>query len=134
MSGTLSVRVLTPSRRLAEVECSQVVIPTTQGQITVLPGHSALLASLGAGTVELHTAAGVQRLVVCFGSVEIDQRQVLILAEVGELAEEIDVDRARLALQDAASRLKNLDALSDEYRDEMCRMQRAQARLAVAAG
>jgi F-type H+-transporting ATPase subunit epsilon len=109
------------------------VIPTAQGQITVLPGHAALLASLGAGTVELHTVAGIQRLVVCFGSVEIDQRQVLVLAEVGEWAEEIDVDRARLALHDAGSHLKNLDPLSDEYRDEMFRVQRAQARLTAAS-
>ncbi len=133
MSGNLSVRVLTPSRRLAEVECTQAVIPTVGGQITVLPGHAALLASLGIGTVELHTSAGLQRLVIARGTVEIDQRQVLVLAEVGEWVHEIDPERARLAMRDAESHLKHLEPLSDEYRDEMFRVQSAQARLEAAS-
>ncbi|MEM7403352.1 MAG: F0F1 ATP synthase subunit epsilon [Myxococcota bacterium] len=47
----LQLEVFTPNRAVLELACDRVQLPGVQGQMTVLPGHSTLLAQLSAGTI-----------------------------------------------------------------------------------
>lgn len=47
----LQLEIFTPKRSVLRVSCDRVQLPGLQGQMTVLPGHSTLLAQLGAGTI-----------------------------------------------------------------------------------
>jgi F-type H+-transporting ATPase subunit epsilon len=82
-----------------------VEIPGTDGYFGVLPGHTPLLAVLGAG--ELWYRQGQERhyLAILFGFAEVQPDHVTILAEIAEKDDEIDVARAEAAKRRAEERI-----------------------------
>ncbi|MEM7589790.1 MAG: F0F1 ATP synthase subunit epsilon [Myxococcota bacterium] len=50
----LQLEIFTPKRAVLQVSCDRVQLPGVQGKMTVLPGHSTLLAQLGAGIICVH--------------------------------------------------------------------------------
>jgi F-type H+-transporting ATPase subunit epsilon len=101
----LTLEIVSPDRALLREEVDEVVVPGSQGEFGVLPGHTPLLSTLKIG--ELWYRQGQERhyLAVAFGFVEVLPDRVTVLAHVGERAQEIDVQRAERAKQRAEQRL-----------------------------
>jgi F-type H+-transporting ATPase subunit epsilon len=101
----LTLEIVTPDRALLREEVDEVVVPGIQGDFGVLPGHAPLLSTLKIG--ELWYRQGQERhyLAIAFGFVEVLPDRVTVLAQVGERAQEIDVQRAERAKQRAEHRL-----------------------------
>lgn len=98
--SNLTVALVTPDRELWSGAATFVVARTTEGELGVLPGHEPVLALIDEGAViRIETASG-QKVVAAVhnGFLSIDSDQVTILAQVAELAADIDVTRARAAL------------------------------------
>jgi F-type H+-transporting ATPase subunit epsilon len=95
----------TPTRMLVSAEVDEVVAPGIEGYFGVLPGHAALLTTLGSGEVSYRTGQTEQHLLVAGGFAEVQPDRVIILAEVAEAPEEIDRERAERARQRAELRL-----------------------------
>ena len=51
MSKKLRLKIVTPEKLILEEEVDQVVIPTTEGEITVLPDHISIVVGLASGDV-----------------------------------------------------------------------------------
>ncbi|MFC5996590.1 F0F1 ATP synthase subunit epsilon [Pseudonocardia hispaniensis] len=99
----ITVEVVAVERRLWSGEANFVFARTTEGEVGVLPGHEPLLAQLEhAGVVRIDTIdARSITMAVHGGFISITPDQVTILAEYAEFADEIDVARARAALDKA---------------------------------
>ena len=109
--ATFASSVVTPERILVEREVEAVLLRTVDGEITFLAGHSPLIGVVQPGLLRLQSDDGnVQRVAVHGGFVEVDEHGVTVLAPIAELAEEIDVERARRALQTAEQRLAELQS------------------------
>ena len=109
--ATFSSSVVPPERILVEREVEAVLLRTVDGEITFLAGHSPLIGVVHPGLVRLQSEDGtVQRVAVHGGFVEVGDSGVTVLTPIAELAEEIDVERARQALQGAEQRLAELQA------------------------
>ena len=80
-------------------------IPGSDGYFGVLPGHTPLLALLGAGELWYRQGQAKHYLLIAFGFAEVQPDQVTILAEVAERPHEIDVTRAEAARRRAEERL-----------------------------
>src|SRR5690554_1954032 len=77
-----------------------VVARTSEGDIGILPGHEPVLGLLVTGQVTVRKTDGeLLTAAVHGGFLSVADDNVSILAEVAELAEEIDVQRAEAALQ-----------------------------------
>jgi F-type H+-transporting ATPase subunit epsilon len=102
---SIELQIVTPDRLLVREQVDEVEIPGSEGYFGVLPGHTPLLALLGAG--ELWYRRGQERtyLSIAFGFAEVQPDRVTILAQVAERAEEIDVARAEAARRRAEERL-----------------------------
>jgi F-type H+-transporting ATPase subunit epsilon len=74
----------------------------------VLPGHTPFLTTLGAGEITYGTGAARQRLTCFWGFCEVLPDRVNVLAEIGERAADIDVERAAAAAKRAAERMKTI--------------------------
>jgi F-type H+-transporting ATPase subunit epsilon len=133
MADTLSLEVATPERALVREPVSDVQIPGKEGYMGILPGHAALLGLLGIGTLTyVSVSDGKKRyLSIHEGFVEVLEDHVRVLADVAERAEEIDVQRAKAALQRAQDAGLN-PALGVDPGAALLAMARAQARLATA--
>jgi len=95
----MTVELVAVERRLWSGEAIFVFARTTEGEIGVLPGHEPTLAQLEqAGLVRIDTPLGTSVTAAVHGGfLSITPEGVTVLAEVAELAEEIDVERARSA-------------------------------------
>ncbi len=129
----LNVSVLTPRRELLLEDCEQVVAPSMFGQITILPAHRALMTELDIGRVHLHRPGDAGTvLAITGGFLEVDKDRVIILVDTAETADEIDVERAKLDLEESSKALKGLSSLDASYAEELARFERAELRLDVA--
>jgi F-type H+-transporting ATPase subunit epsilon len=101
----IQLQIVSADRSLVNETVDEVEIPGAEGYFGVLPGHTPLLALLGAG--ELWYRRGSERtyLSIAFGFAEVQPDRVTILAEIAEKAEEIDVVRAEAAKKRAEERL-----------------------------
>ena len=125
----LTVDIVSPERVLYTGEGDMVVCRTSEGEIAFLPGHVPFLGALGIGVVRiLLPQQGEQAAAVHGGFVEVANDRVIVLSDVAELADHIDVDRARRARERAEERL----AADPDDEDAQAALQRANTRLEVA--
>jgi F-type H+-transporting ATPase subunit epsilon len=132
MADTLELEVATPERELVREQVSEVQIPGKNGYMGILPGHAPLLGLLGIGTLTYTVDGKKRHLSVHKGFLEVLDDHVRVLVDVAERAEEIDLERARRALQKAQDAGIN-PALGVDPAAALEAMARAQARLEAAA-
>jgi F-type H+-transporting ATPase subunit epsilon len=101
----IQLRIVSADRSLVDEQVDEVEIPGSDGYFGVLPGHTPLLALLGAGELWYRQGQEKRYLSIAFGFAEVQPEQVTILAEVAERPDEIDVARAEAARRRAEERL-----------------------------
>lgn len=99
----LHVELVAVDREVWSGEATQVTARTTEGEIGILPHHAPLLGQLAdGGVVTIYQGEGSPLLVAVHGGfLSVTEQGVTILAEVAELAPDIDAGRAREALERA---------------------------------
>lgn len=114
MNG-IELKIITPDRIVYDsTGISSVTIPTKEGSITVLPGHIPLIAPIKTGEAHLIKDGVTLGLAVSGGILEVRQNStVVILAERGELAHDIDVARAEDAYKRAQDAMKMEQNVAD---------------------
>lgn len=133
-----AVQVLAPDRMLLTGQAEQVIMRTDEGDITFLDGHTPLVGAVVPCVVRVVCEGGdEERLAVHGGFVQVEQladeepgeetpgsnapsggttgttgTRVTVLASVAELSDEIDTERARVALEAGQARVAELTAAS----------------------
>ena len=132
LPSQIDLQIVTPDRLIVQEQVDEVQIPGAEGYFGVLPGHTPLLASLGAG--ELWYRKGPEKfyLAILYGFAEVLPDRVTILARVAERAEEIDVTRAESSRRRAEERLSQPKSDIDYDRARIA-LTRSLARLQVSA-
>ncbi len=117
------LELVTPERVLVTGRATEVVLRTGEGDLTFLAGHTPLIGTVEPGVVRLTLESGeVDRVVSHGGFVQVEHgvelagadedplrgTRVTMLLGVAELVSEIDVERARAALEAAEARLAEL--------------------------
>ncbi|MBI3395791.1 MAG: ATP synthase F1 subunit epsilon [Spirochaetia bacterium] len=123
--GVLKVSVVTPARLLFEGDADSLTVPTTSGLIGILPGHAPLLSMLGYGLLTAHHHAGILKLIVYGGFLEVKGNHVTVLAGDAELPTEADLENLEDDLAEANA-LPGKTVLEQEHRAS--RLQTLQAR------
>lgn len=130
MSQQLFVEIVSPENEIWAGEGDMVIAKTTDGEIGLQPGHVPVMALLAPGSVVRVLGGretGEVRVAAHGGFVSMAGNRVSILAEIAELAEDIDVDRAKVALNEAESA-----GVSAEDAEAQARTERARSRLQAA--
>jgi F-type H+-transporting ATPase subunit epsilon len=127
---TFTVDIVTPERVLLRDEAVSLTAPGVEGSFGILANHAPMLAELGIGELRYRRADGREQfLAVGGGFLQVFNNEVSVLAEAAERAEEIDVDRARLARERARTALS---AAEGGYDTNQAAYERAANRLFVA--
>ena len=101
----IQLLIVSADRALVDETVDEVEIPGFDGYFGVLPGHTPLLALLGAGELWYRQGQDKHYLAIAFGFAEVQAERVTILAQIAEKAEEIDLSRAEAAKKRAEERL-----------------------------
>ncbi|MBT3538675.1 ATP synthase F1 subunit epsilon [Candidatus Parcubacteria bacterium] len=105
--NTLKFKIATPESVVYEDEVKQVSIPTTTGEITVLPNHIPLVSVLQAGELKIVDKDGEHVLALSGGFLEIrGNNEIVILADHAERAGDIDLDAAEEARKRAEEEME----------------------------
>ena len=122
----MAVELVAVERKVWSGTATSVFARTTEGELGVLPGHVPLLGELvDGGVVTIETTDGEKVTAAVHGGfLSVTGERVSVLAETAELAEEIDVSRARSALE-------RVESDSEDEEAEAARA-RAEARLRAA--
>ena len=126
--ANLHLEILTPDRAALSTEVSQVNLQGELGRLGILPNHTALISTLSFGPL-FYTLNGTEKKVLCGnGFVEISDNKVSVLVNSAEGVDDIDLERAKAALERAKSRLNSKGRDVNIPRAEQA-LQRAHARL-----
>ena len=83
MADTMQFDLVSPERKLASVQAREVRIPGAEGDLTAMPGHSALITTLRPGILTVVGPEGTAEYAVTGGFAEISAEGVSVLAERG---------------------------------------------------
>ena len=110
----LTFSIVTQEREvLRRDDVLRLIVPTTEGQITVLPSHAALMASLEIGELIAVVPGEEHAFAIHGGFMQVTNDEVTVLADAAEHIDEIDAERADEA------RARGAAALGDGQRREL---------------
>ena len=127
--------VVTPEGQAFHGDVEAVVLPGSEGEFGVLPGHEAFLSALRIGPMTIKKPGGEElHASVSQGFAEVHDDQVSVMVSSCEFAHEIDRSRAEIARDRSLKQLEEMrgsaegEALYQQYQDAYSR---AVARIAI---
>ncbi len=106
MAENIKIEVVTPEKSVVSEEAQIVMAPGSLGEFGVLIGHTPFLTTLKIGTIRYKDAGGTEKYVfVNSGFAEALPDKVTVLAESAERRKDIDIERAKAAMERAEKRL-----------------------------
>lgn len=135
MADAIQLVIVTPERQLLSGGVTEVTLPGAEGELGVLPGHAPLITELGIGELRYRKTDGMfsDPIAIIRGFAEVLPERVTVLAETAELAEEIDIERAKRALERAEKRIAAGPGTQDmDWDRATASLQRALVRIKVA--
>ena len=127
----LSLQVLSPEKAFFDGEVDEIVFSTPEGSIGIMNGHAPMIAAVSEGVVEIIVDGESKVAAVGQGFCEIEYHRAVFYLDTAEWAEDIDVARAREALERANHRIHNIQS-RQEYQRTQASISRALARLKAA--
>lgn len=132
MAEKIKLELVTPYRKVLSEEVDEITATGTLGEFGILPGHAPFLSSLKIGELSYKQGGSVQHLAVNWGYFEIENDVATVLVETAERADEIDMERAKVALGRAEAALKQLSQEDKDYKIQEAALERALIRVQVA--
>jgi F-type H+-transporting ATPase subunit epsilon len=102
----LNLEIITPEKPIFSDQIESVTIPGTLGSFQILRNHAPIISSFEIGIIKVKKASEETFYTTAGGTVEVNQNQVLVLADSIEQITDINVDRAELAKKRAEERLQ----------------------------
>src|SRR5436309_3796689 len=146
MPDLVQFELVSPERLIVSTEVDMVVVPGTEGNFGVLPGHAPLISTLRPGTVDIYEGNTItERIFVVGGIAEVTPERCTVLADEamapdslnrGELDAELQTIEGNLpSLRDQVARAQGTERerLSTELRQLERRHAVARAKLQALA-
>lgn len=123
MQKKLKLKIVTPERLILEEMVDQVSLPTTLGEITVLPDHIPLITELASGDVVAFVNGEHVPMAVVGGFIEIKKNEenvteVAVLADFAEHLTEISddkIEKAKARAEELSKLMENKDHVDFEH-------------------
>lgn len=136
MAGNIRLEIVTPENVVVSEETQMVISPGSLGEFGVLIGHTPFMTTLKTGVIRYTGANGTEQFVfVSGGFAEALPDKVTVLAESAEKREDIDIDRAKSAMERAQKRLAEDRSNQDvDFMRARIALERAITRIKLAEG
>lgn len=119
----LKLKIVTPERLVLEEMVDQVSLPTTLGEITVLPNHIPLITGLASGDIVAFINGEHVPMAVVGGFVEVKQNEkgeteVAVLADFAEHVAELSdekIEKAKARAEELKKMMENKEHVDFEH-------------------
>lgn len=125
----VTLEIISPEKLLLSKPVDMVVIPGTEGDLGILPGHSKLITGLRGGLVDLYENGKItDRFFVSGGFAEVTEVRCSVLADSITRQSDLDAGVAAAALAKAKENYDATDMMdSNAYREASDKLISAQA-------
>ncbi len=130
----LNLEIVTPEKKVLSESVDAITIPTASGEVGILTNHAPLISSLKPGILSYTKSGAIEKMVIAGGFIEVSADNISILADIAERATEIDIEAAKTERDAAEKELNAWKGSEAEFETEKERLEKAQARLQLAAG
>jgi len=129
----LHLRIVTPDRTVVDAPVDIVGAVGSEGAFAVLPGHIDFLTDLHSDALWYRQDGQTREMAVSGGFIEVKPDHVSVLADSAEYVEEIDAERAQLALKRTQALLDQAkkSGQSDANKEQLSQLNASLARAAV---
>lgn len=132
-TNKVAFELVTPLQLVESSDVDLVVVPGSEGDFGVLPGHTPFLTTLRAGILDVHDGGGViQRIFVAGGFAEANEERCTVLAD--EAVPAADIDRAAAGERLSAARKVHAAANDETKIGAEIELRTAEALVAAAEG
>lgn len=108
MADTIRLELVTPERLLLSEDVEEVIVPGVEGDLGILPGHTALLSALRIGEMTYRKGGKTEYVAIEGGGfIEVSADKVIVLSDAAELGREINLQQAIERKLQAEAELKN---------------------------
>jgi len=115
LPSKIHLTIVTRERKIVDTTVDEVILPATDGEIGVLPGHTPLLTTLRIGQMRYRVSGTLYRMVLSWGFAEVLPDRVIVMAETARLPEEIDPVAAEEERKLAERELLDLSSHDPEF-------------------
>lgn len=129
---SLHIQVITPEETVLDIQASQITIPTTTGEITVLPNHVPVFTQLAPGELTIYKDDKKEHLIVEGGFLEVSKNVVTILADFAIHGKDISIAKVEEAKKRAENKLKE-KLSNNDFAIAEAELRKAMLQLRVAA-
>ena len=139
-NSTFLLKMITPEQVIYQQWVKKIIVTTLEGEITVLPFHTSLIAAIKPGEVKIVEVPGSgsadkeRTMAVSEGVIEIRSNVVSLLVQKAERAEELDrqkIEEAKKLAEQMIEKAKRVGADKREFASLETSLQREIARLRV---
>ena len=128
--ATYHLQIVTPDRMVYDGEAEKIIVRTVNGDVCILPHHIDYAVPLAIGEARVTDGQGNTRLAACNnGMLSVHGNEVRVVAVTYEWADEIDLERAKRAEEEAQERMKILDRQDKDFAMAEVRLKRALTRI-----
>ena len=127
----ISLKVLAPNKNVFEGIAEEVILPSTTGQLGILPGHISLVTAIDIGVLRLRSNSQWTSIALMGGFAEIESDEVTVLVNSAEIGSDIDAQFAQEAFNNATTELAKFSETekSPEKIKAINELSKAQARI-----
>ncbi len=128
--ATMQLEIITAEQQVYGDEVELVVAPGIEGELGILANHAPLMTALQPGEILIRKDGEETYLAVTGGFLEVMGNKVTILADACERSDEINEERAQIAVDRARERMAN-QGTDMQLERAVASVRRAQVRLNV---
>jgi F-type H+-transporting ATPase subunit epsilon len=132
MPDTFKFELVSPEKLLVSAEVEQVLVPGSEGEMTILAHHAPVLTTLKPGLLDIaYPGSGKrQRFFIRGGFAEVNPAGLTVLAETAIDLAELDAATLAQAIRDAEEDVADLaDAARDRAQTRLDHLRQVQATL-----
>ena len=130
---SLTLRVLAPDQSVFDGSADEVILPSTTGQLGILPGHVSLLTALDFGVLRVREGNGWKAIALQGGFAEVEADEVTVLVNAAELGSSINAEAASKELDSATAAVAKFEGQPTSTDKIKAQQELARARARVQA-
>src|SRR5438876_2809576 len=109
MADRIQFELVTPERLIVAAEVEMVVVPGTEGNFGVLPGHAPLISTIRPGTIDIYEGGAItERIFIVGGIAEVTPERCTVLADEAMSPDTLDRAALEAELQTIEGNLPSL--------------------------
>jgi F-type H+-transporting ATPase subunit epsilon len=102
----IQLEIVTPEKLAYSDSVDEVVVPGSEGELGILPHHTPLVTTLGVGELRIKKGGAEESFAIAGGFMQVRPDRVVVMAEMADMASEIDLEKAQEARREAERALE----------------------------